>query len=659
MEKWLKRSVDLLTSLAFGGEGSPSVIPYYPQKTEISGEEKKYFPRAIPEKFGISSKRIYNMLCELEGERRANIHNLLVLAGGEVIAECSRDGYGINTWHLSHSMSKTVTGMAIGMLFDDGLIKPSDRALKFFPEVRYKDKRIANLTVEHLLAMQSGVPFAEAGAVTESNWTEAFFASSLKFAPGAAFSYNSMNSYILAEIAARVSGKSLTEFLKERLFEPLGIRNYFWEIGPSGVEKGGWGLFLSAESWAKIGYTVLSGGVFEGRRILSEEWIEMSTAMHSIAPMVDGDFNYAYQLWVGRNSEEILFNGMLGQNVWISPKNNIVVVINSGNNELFQLSPAMDIIRKYLGGDIEDSLVRRDIRVLQEREAHFFDSRRWVRPLEKKRGVLYFLHFRSRTSFDERWQNVLGSYALPKNNVSILPLFITGMQNNLDSCIEEITLSRFGESLALSFVESGRKYSFEVGLYEYIECELELRGERYILRAMGEALEKPTGETEYRIELLLPEMPNTRMIKITRDGDEGRLKIEFSEVPNNKIVDMLIARIPSTGGAAAFALDLLERRFGKDFIGRKVEDIFRPVVMAVDKSRAGYEKILRREEEKNAERSSIEKIIRGVVARFFRETSGEPGAAPAPSLEEDGDAKEEKKKGVFGGILDIFKSKSK
>ena len=90
MERWKKRSVELLSSLAFGSEGSPSVVPYYPQKTEVYGHEERSFLRNVPERHGISSKRIYNLLCELEGEMRANIHNLLIMVDGEVLNE----GYG-------------------------------------------------------------------------------------------------------------------------------------------------------------------------------------------------------------------------------------------------------------------------------------------------------------------------------------------------------------------------------------------------------------------------------------------------------------------------------------------------------------------------------------------------------------------------------------
>jgi hypothetical protein len=104
VEKWKKRAVNLLTSLAFGSESSPSVIPYYPQKTKISSDEYKYFPRSTPESHGISSRRIYSMLCALEAERRANIHGIMIIHSGEVISECTRDGYDVNVWRLSHSM---------------------------------------------------------------------------------------------------------------------------------------------------------------------------------------------------------------------------------------------------------------------------------------------------------------------------------------------------------------------------------------------------------------------------------------------------------------------------------------------------------------------------------------------------------------------------
>lgn len=650
MDKWMKRSVELLTSLSFGKDGDVAVIPYYPQKIEISGSEAKYFRRTTPESAGVSSKRLYNMLCELESERRSNIHNLLILRDGEVICECSRDGYSSSVWHLSHSMSKTVTGMAIGMLWDEGKINLTDKLCELFPEVPYKDKKFAQITVEHLLSMQSGVPFAEAGAVTETGWTEAFFASGLNFTPGTSFAYNSMNSYILARIVCRVTGQSLTQFLEQKLFSPLHISNYYWEVGPEGVEKGGWGLFLSAESWAKLGQMILDRGVFEGKRILSEEWVECSTKLHAIAPMIDGDFNYAYQMWVGRNTEEILFNGMLGQNVWICPKNRFVVAINSGNNELFQLSPTLDIIRKYLGCEIEDETVRSDVRALRERESRFYDSRRWVRPLEKRRGLRYFLHLRSRYAFDERWEPILGEYRVMKNNVSVLPLFVISMQNNFKAGIDRFELLRQGDELIFAFREGGEEYAVNVGLYGYRRQVLEFRGERYVAEVMGEALSDAGGAEEFRIEFVFPEMPNTRMIRF-RLLEDGCVDMVLMELPNNRIVDKVIESVSETNALARFAIGLLEKRYGEGFLEKKAEEVFTPRLTAVSTLCPECDKILEAANARAAEESIGVRFVRAVVGRFFKESVGIAEINEVPKGNALPVAGEKKKDGLFARLF--------
>ena len=653
MEKWKKRSIDLLTSLAFGSRGGTSVVPYYPQKTEISSYESKYFNRAVPEKHGISSKRIYNMLCELEDERRANIHNLFVLCNNEVIAECSKDGYNVNLWHLSHSMSKSITGMAVGLLYDDGLLDLGRRVTDIFPEVKYSDKRFADITVHMLLCMTAGVSFNEAGAVTETEWTNAFFGSSLKFAPGTKFAYNSMNSYILARIVERLSGSRFIDYVDTRIFSPLGIDNYLWEKGPEGIEKGGWGLYMSAESWAKVGQMILDKGVFEGKRILSEEWVELSVKTHAIPPKSTGDFNYGYQLWVGRENNEILFNGMLGQNVWICPHNRIVAVVFSGNNELFQDSPTIDIIKRHLSGKIEDDLDKDDIKVLSRKEITFFDSRRWVRPLERRRGLLYWLGIRSRTPFDERFTSLLGTYMFGNNDVGLLPLFIGAMQNNLDTSIREIRFERLGEELNLVIKESEEEYRISVGFYGYNENILNFRGEKYIVKAMASAQVNSSGEGEYRIEFLYPEMPNTRMLRITGINDAA-IRLQFFEVPNNKIIDSILAKATSESTALGFIMDLVERRLGEGVVEKKVEKTFSPTIVGANIDYEGYEDIIREENARAAYESFSVKLLRSVVDKFFKEDKpdkkAEEGKAQIEVNKES--AKEEKtQKSFLGSIM--------
>ena len=620
MEKWKKRSIDLLTSMAFGSKGTPSVVPYYPQKTRVSGFEERFFRRSTPERHGISSKRIYNMLCELESERRANIHNLIILCDGEVICECSRDGYGVNTAHLSHSMSKTVTGMIVGIIVGDGLLSTSDRLVDIFPEISYRDKRFADITVEHLLQMTTGVDFAEAGSITESDWTRAFFESSMRFAPGAKFAYNSMNSYILARIVERVTGKSFGSIAKERFFAPLRIKNYFWEKSPEGTEKGGWGLYMSAESWAKVGYMFLCSGSFLGERVLPYEWVEKSSRAGVVSGYVNGDFDYGYQMWYSRYGGEHLFNGMLGQNVWICPQNKIVAVIMGGNNELFQDSPALDIIRRHLGGEMDDELHRADYRVLREKETEFFDSRRWVRPREKKHGFFYWLGLRQREAFDTAWGALLGEYRFGDNNTGMLPLVVRGMQNNLDSRLESLTFFRKENELYLSFIESGAVHTAAIGLYEYRSSVLDFRGEKYIARCMGEALTTTDGGVEYRIDMVFPELPNSRMLRITCPSSD-RILVEFFEMPNNRIVENLLSKLSEMNSVTSMSIDLLERRFGEGIIASTLKKAFCPTLVGADTSSPECEKIVAEENLRAASESRAVKLIRAVVDRFFKENA--------------------------------------
>ena len=631
MEKWKKRAVDMLTTLALGRD-DPTVIPYHPQKRIISAPEDRFFDRGTPEKHGISSKRLYNMLCELEMERHANIHNLMVLCGDEVICECSADGYDCRSWHISHSMAKTVCGMVIGTLVDEGRLHVDEKLVDLLPEVAYKDKRFPLITVEHLLTMQSGVDFAEAGVVTDSNWTETFFASSVKFLPGSKFAYNSMNTYILARIAERVSGESFLSLANRRIFSPMGINNYLWETSPEGTAKAGWGLYMSAESWAKLGVMMLRGGEFFGKRILSADWVRLSSSVKAIAPEFNGNFNYAYQMWTARMADETLFNGMLGQNVWICPRNDIVVVMQGGNNELFQASPALEIIRKYLGGHINDKLNRKDARVLTEKEVTFFENRRRVRPKERSRGLLCWLGIKPRTAFDEAWTPLLGSYALRTNNVGMLPLIVRAMQNNLNSSLERIDFEREGDELYLCFTESGENFRFPVGLYGYESSIMTVRGERYIVRAMGEVTRDISGETEYRIELLFPETASVRTLCVKHLGD-NKISVTLAEMPNNRVVENMLARYSEMSSTIAFGVDIIERRLGEGIVATTITNTFNPTIVAVNTASDGCVFALEEENKRAYAEYNKARLIRTVVDKFFKEDD-KSTKKPSESIEQ-------------------------
>ena len=635
MESYKKKAIRFLVNLSLKEEKDPRVVNYVPSKVKINESQEKYFPRKTGGEGGRYASVLSSVLKELEAEERANVHSIIIYKDGAVVAEASANGYGTNVFHLAHSMSKTVTGLAVGFLFDENKIELDAHAADFFPEMNIRNERVKKITVRDLLSMKSGVKFAEIGVATEKNWTRAFFESELEFSPGERFKYNSMNSYILAQIVTRVSGKSLTEYVNEKLFAPLGIKNFFWEIGPEGVEKGGFGLYLCAESFLKIGVMIASGGVFENRRILSEKFIGMMLTAAADASGDSKDYDYGLHIWVGRDGKEFLLNGMLGQNVWISKDTGFIVSMNAGNNELFTESPALSIVKKHLSVRVsEETESRRKIKELMEASDGFFKTRAAISALKEKRGLPYLFGIKSRRPFDTRWDSVLGEYAFRDNNSSLVPLFVRVLQNNFTGGIERLSLSRVADSLILDITEGKQTHKITVGLYSYADNVLNFGGESYILRAMGECTVNEDRNTVYKIELIFPELPNTRLMKIT--ATEEGIALKLTEYPNEKIAEAFLdSMLKDT--KTAFALNLVEKKMGEGFFKSKIYNTFNPTLNAIDTKAYGWESVIINDNLKLAEeRKKSSSFISGLISRFLS------------------DKDEEKEKGNEGGIKGFF-----
>lgn len=621
MKKWKKRAIELIAGLSLSDKKYPSVIPYQPKKTRLCPKEPTYFTRVSPEKNGISTATLRCMLSELEAEERAQIHSLLVLSRGGVICRCSAPGYDGQIPHLSHSMSKTVLGIAIGFLVSEGRLSPDSRVLPFFPECRVQDKRLRALTVRHLLAMQSGVKFNEAGVVTETKPSEAFFDSALSFAPGMGFSYNSMNSYILACIAERITGESLVDYLMPRLFTPLHIERPLWQVGPEGVTVGGWGLYLSDESWAKLGLMLCCEGRFEEKQVLSAAFVKEMTSVQAKTPESLGDFDYGFHVWVGRQSKDFLFNGMLGQNVWCDPSRGLVAVISAGNNEIFAQSPALSIVRRRLCYPLpteqQHFLLHR--REYASQQHNFFCRRHWIRASAPAGGFLNFLRHRHVRGYDARWNALRGSYIFRQNNNGILPVFVRTMENCFTGGIDSLSFRHRGERLWMTVVEGGEPLTLEIGLKDFADTVLSFREEVYLVRAMGEVATDEEGRPVYKIELCFPELPNVRRIKIYETA-EGCYKIRFSELPNQELAKAFIDSFPSKN---ALLNEILERRLGDGYLHRLLKDVFSPTLTAIPAGKENALALLEKEEKARAARRRSVSFITGIVSRFFEESSEE------------------------------------
>ena len=342
----------IITRLINNKKDNKSVIDFTPQKTEIFGKRTSTrMPRSTPRKEGVSSERINEYFKALTENHNVFPHGVIIVKNGKIIAEKEYSPYNNNIWHITYSMCKTITGMAIGMLCDYGILSVEDRVCEIMGDQLplLTNVRLKKLTVKDLLTMSSGVVFNETGVITEENWTEGFFTSGVKFIPGSSFNYNSMNTYILSVIVKKVTGEGLCEFLEPRLFEPLGIRDYFWEKSQQGIEKGGWGLYLLPEDMAKLGQLILNGGKWGDHTLLSDKWMREAESKQIEVPESIGRYGYGYQMWIGEDPRCILFNGMFGQNISVFPDINTVVVATAGNSDMFQTNDYFELTDKYIG----------------------------------------------------------------------------------------------------------------------------------------------------------------------------------------------------------------------------------------------------------------------------------------------------------------------
>ncbi|MBQ7980219.1 MAG: serine hydrolase, partial [Oscillospiraceae bacterium] len=300
------------------------------------------FPETLPEQEGVRSSGLLNMFASISADRRINPHSAIVLRNGKIIAKADWAPYTADVPHVSHSLAKSITSMAVGIAVNEKYISVDEKLGDIFNS---GEKSVRNVTVHDLLTMSSGVRFNEAGSLMSKNWVESFLSSDVIFEHGTAFHYNSMNSYMLSAALCRRTGLSLSEYLSRRLFTPMGIENFYWEKCPSGIEKGGWGLYLSIYDYAKLGQLWLEKGGWNGIQLIPKEWVGAASSLQ-ISHKDLCRSGYGYQVWLGKHGS--IFSGMFGQLIYVVPKENMVIALTAGSENLFPCGGALKYIDKFL-----------------------------------------------------------------------------------------------------------------------------------------------------------------------------------------------------------------------------------------------------------------------------------------------------------------------
>ncbi len=308
----------------------------------------KPLPRAMsPEAVGVPSAALSafaNRMNEL-----TDVHSFMVVRNGMVAAEAWKAPYSASEPHMLYSLSKSFTSTAAGLAIGQGLLSLNTRVLDMFPDEApaAPDDNLSKMELQHLLCMGTGHHEDTTGKLrgggsvdgddqSVQSWVEAFLSLPVEHEPGTFFVYNSGASYMVSAMVQKAVGRTVLDYLDEKLFSPLGIVGASWDTCPNGINVGGWGLWLKTEDIARFGQLYLQDGLWNGVRILPEGWVANATSKHiknGDNPESDWNQGYGFQFWRCRHNA-YRGDGAFGQYCVVMPEQNMVVAITSGLGDM-------------------------------------------------------------------------------------------------------------------------------------------------------------------------------------------------------------------------------------------------------------------------------------------------------------------------------------
>ena len=270
---------------------------------------------------------------------------LIVIQNDEIALEDYYLGNSAVTQNISWSMAKSFISALIGIAVDEGHIKSIEESVDAYA-TSLVGSGYEGVSIKNVLQMSSGVAFNEDYGDFYSDinrWGRDFslgnsqdaFAATLKndIEPGTVNHYVSINTHVLGMVLTQATGRSITDYMQEKLYNPMGMEhNGLWIIDGQGMEMALGGLNLTLRDFAKLGSLYLHDGTFNGQEIVPASWVADSRTMDQPHLLPGNDFGYGYQWWmVGGDSGEFMAMGVYGQYIYINPETNTVIVKNSAN----------------------------------------------------------------------------------------------------------------------------------------------------------------------------------------------------------------------------------------------------------------------------------------------------------------------------------------
>ncbi len=294
-------------------------------------------------KEGVLAEGVEAFLDVLEESPNIDPHSLMILRHGRVVAAGWWWPYGPERPHLLYSLSKSFTSTALGLAVAEGLVGLDDEVIRFFPELdaEVTDRRTRSMLVRHIAAMSSGhVEDTWMRAISQSpnDPVRGFLLLPPECEPGTVFAYNQPCTYTVATIVQKVSGQTVTQFLRSRVLDRLGAGPVSWIQYPPGQDMGFTGLHATTDTIARLGQLYLQNGKWENEQVVAPEWVKEATRLHiptegrSVSSNPDWEQGYGFQFWISRHGYR--GDGAYGQFCVVLPEKDVVIAMTAQTVEM-------------------------------------------------------------------------------------------------------------------------------------------------------------------------------------------------------------------------------------------------------------------------------------------------------------------------------------
>jgi CubicO group peptidase (beta-lactamase class C family) len=327
--------------LACGALEAAEPAPYFP------GENWR---QSTPEAQGLDSTVLAHMVGDIS-QKNLNVHSVTVLRHGYVVMDAYFYPYRHDAVHDVASVTKSITSALVGIAVDKGLISTDRRLLTFFPNEAPKDPEPTKkqITVDNLLTMRPGMDCGfkpgeqELEAMRRTgNWVEYALAMPMINPPGTKFGYCSPGFHLLSSIVTAATHEPEADFGRKNLFEPIGIKkDVVWPPDPQGRTHGWGDSHFFPDDLARIGYLYLHNGQWNGKQIISSDWVKRSTAVHASTGRPGVDYGYGWWLYPNQNPPEFSANGRGGQKIAVWPEKDMIVIITGAGYPANAVGPVV------------------------------------------------------------------------------------------------------------------------------------------------------------------------------------------------------------------------------------------------------------------------------------------------------------------------------